>query len=195
MLRPLPLFDPPLPTSSLEEVLKELGNCTRCKLSRSRHCIVFGQGRQHARMLLIGEAPGENEDMTGMPFSGRAGRLLTELLEEVDIDRQLQCYIANIVKCRPPKNRKPEEEEIQACRPFLEKQIRSVNPEVIVALGGYAAQWLLGGTQPITKIRGKIWSYRGIKVIPTFHPAYLLRSPEETKKVLDDLRLAKEQLL
>lgn len=190
MARSLPLFDLPEPKLTLIEIREELGDCERCKLFRYRKHIVFGQGNPNAKLLFVGEAPGEEEDNSGVAFCGRAGRLLTDLLSEVGLSRE-EVYIANCLKCRPPGNRKPEPDELIECRPFLESQIRAIRPQVIVALGGFAAQNLLGGNPSISKIRGQIWSHAHAKVVPTFHPAYILRSPDETKKVIEDFKLAR----
>jgi len=139
--------------------------------------------------MLIGEAPGEREDETGFPFVGRAGDLLTESLLEMKITRS-EVYIANCVKCRPPENRQPEDDEVLACRPFLEMQILSIQPKIIVAFGKYAAQWLLGEIPSISKVRGRVWRSRYGSVIPTFHPAHILRNPQEAGKLRRDLSMA-----
>ena len=188
-MRPLPLFDTPEPKKTLPLIRKELGECRRCKLCTTRKNIVFGHGNSLAKLMLIGEAPGEREDETGFPFVGRAGDLLTESLLEMKITRS-EVYIANCVKCRPPENRQPEDDEVLACRPFLEMQILSIQPKIIVAFGKYAAQWLLGEIPSISKVRGRVWRSRYGSVIPTFHPAHILRNPQEAGKLRRDLSMA-----
>ncbi|MDQ1238903.1 MAG: uracil-DNA glycosylase [Thermodesulfobacteriota bacterium] len=165
-------------TLSLERVRKELGDCTRCGLSQTRNHIVFGEGNPHAGVMFIGEGPGAEEDREGRPFVGRAGALLTKMVGAMGLSRS-DVYIANIVKCRPPRNRDPEAEEIAACLPFLELQVRSVNPKVVVALGRIAAGTLLQTTESIGKIRGTFYLRNGIKVMPTYHPSFLLRKEQE----------------
>ncbi len=184
-----------LPTSTratrryvtLEDVRAELGNCTRCKLHRTRRTIVFGEGNSKARLMLIGEGPGYDEDIQGKPFVGRAGQLLTKILEAIQLRRE-EVYIANIVKCRPPQNRNPEPDEIECCHPFLLKQIRAIRPQVICALGTFAAQTLLRTNEKITSLRGRFFDFNGIKLIPTFHPAFLLRNPERKREVWEDVK-------
>ncbi len=191
MPRYLPLFDGPGPKKTLIQIRTDLGDCRRCKLAETRKNIVFGQGHPYTKLMLIGEAPGEREDETGIAFVGRAGELLTSLLHELRIERT-EVYIANCLKCRPPMNRQPEEDEVMACRPFLEAQIRSLNPRVIVAFGKYAAQWLIGEIPSITKARGRVWHTRYGLVVPTYHPAHLLRNPQETWRVREDLKMAQD---
>jgi DNA polymerase len=177
---------------TLEEVRAVLGECTRCRLSQGRTQIVFGVGNPHAKLLFIGEGPGEQEDLRGIPFCGRAGDLLTSMIEKgLGISRG-EVYICNIVKCRPPQNRTPLPDEVAACRPFLDGQIEAIGPRVIVALGKPAASLLLGRDVAITKIRGTWHSYRGIPVMPTFHPAFVLRqyTPENRRLVWEDLKAA-----
>jgi DNA polymerase len=171
----------------LETVRSELGECTRCKLHRTRTNIVFGVGNPSARLMFVGEAPGEDEDLKGEPFVGKAGQLLTKMIEAMGLRRE-DVYICNTVKCRPPNNRNPEPDELDACEPFLKGQLASVKPEVIVTLGKFAAQALLREQAPISRLRGVWREYEGIPVMPTFHPAYLLRSPQEKGKVWDDLQ-------
>ncbi|MDQ7784416.1 MAG: uracil-DNA glycosylase [Desulfomonilaceae bacterium] len=158
----------------LQAVREELGECTRCPLHRGRTHIVFGEGAPDARVLFIGEGPGADEDREGKPFVGRAGRLLTKMIEAMGCDRS-DVYIANVVKCRPPGNRDPEPHEREACVSFLEAQIKAVNPEVIVTLGRIAANVLLNTKEPLGKIRGTFQDWNGIPVMPTYHPSYLLR--------------------
>ena len=174
-----------LPT--LDEVRAEMGECTRCKLHKGRHNIVFGVGNPRARLMFVGEAPGEDEDLQGFPFVGKAGQLLTRMIEAMGLQRD-DVYICNTVKCRPPNNRNPEPDELESCEPFLKGQLAAVKPEVIVTLGKFAAQALLRDQTPISRMRGHFREYQGIPVMPTFHPAYLLRSPNEKGKVWDDLK-------
>ncbi len=184
-----------LPTSTratrryvtLEDVRAELGNCTRCKLHRTRRTIVFGEGNSKARLMLIGEGPGYDEDIQGKPFVGRAGQLLTKILEAIQLRRE-EVYIANIVKCRPPQNRNPEPDEIECCHPFLLRQIQAVRPQVICALGTFAAQTLLRTTEKITSLRGRFFDFGEAKLIPTFHPAFLLRNPDRKRDVWEDVK-------
>src|SRR5467141_327694 len=177
----------------LDAVRTELGECTRSKLHKGRHNIVFGVGNPRARLMFVGEAPGEDEDLQGFPFVGKAGQLLTKMIEAMGLRRQ-DVYICNTVKCRPPNNRNPEPDELAACEPFLKAQLAAVKPEVIVTLGKFAAQALLREQTPITRLRGQWREYEGIPVMPTFHPAYLLRSPQEKVKVWEDLQSAMKKL-
>jgi len=177
---------------SLEAVRAELGDCRRCALCEGRSTIVFGDGHPDADLLFIGEGPGEQEDRQGLPFVGRAGELLTQMIEKgIGIPRR-EVYICNIVKCRPPHNRNPLPPEVSACRPFLDGQIRAVAPKVIVTLGKPAASLLLGRDIPITRVRGTWHEYRGIPLMPTLHPAYVLRqyTPENRRAVWEDLKAA-----
>lgn len=171
----------------------ELGECTRCKLAGTRTHVVFGVGSPAAELMFVGEGPGADEDQQGEPFVGKAGQLLTKMIEAMGFRRE-DVYIANVVKCRPPGNRNPEPDELAACEPFLRAQIAAISPKVIVALGKFAAQTLLRDTTPISKLRGRWSSYEGVKLMPTFHPAYLLRSPEEKKKAWEDLQLVMKEL-
>jgi DNA polymerase len=172
-----------------------LAGCTRCKLSGSRSTIVFGSGSPRARLMVIGEGPGEEEDRQGKPFVGRAGQLLTRMLESVGFDRERDCYIANVVKCRPERNRNPEPDEVAACRPFLEAQIQALRPAVILALGNFAAQTLLGSRDGITRLRGRAYDRDGAVLVPTYHPAFLLRNPgpQYRRQAWDDLKLARRE--
>ena len=188
---PTPTQNVKLPT--LESVRADLGDCTRCKLHKGRHNIVFGVGNPRARLMFLGEAPGEDEDLQGFPFVGKAGQLLTKMIEAMGLERG-DVYIANTVKCRPPNNRNPEPDELESCEPFLKGQLAAVRPEVIVTLGKFAAQSLLRDATPITRLRGQWRQYEGIPVIPTFHPAYLLRSPGEKGKVWEDLKQVMKKL-
>jgi uracil-DNA glycosylase family 4 len=172
----------------LAAVRAELGDCHRCPLAAGRTTLVFGVGDPRAELMFVGEGPGADEDLQGEPFVGKAGQLLTRMIEAMGYRRE-QVYIANVVKCRPPGNRNPEPAEIEACEPFLRRQIEAVSPRVIVALGKFAAHTLLRSTIPITRLRG-LWSeYQGVRLMPTFHPAYLLRSPHEKVKAWEDLKL------
>ena len=177
----------------LDAVRTELGECTRCKLHKTRTNIVFGVGNPEARLMFVGEAPGEDEDLQGFPFVGKAGQLLTKMIEAMGLRRE-DVYICNTVKCRPPNNRNPEPDELLACEPFLKGQLGAVKPEAIVTLGKFAAQSLLRESTPITRLRGQWREYEGIPVMPTFHPAYLLRSPAEKGKVWDDLKQVMKKL-
>jgi uracil-DNA glycosylase len=177
---------------TLEDIRADLGDCMRCKLCKSRTQIVFGQGDPQAKLLFIGEGPGQEEDLAGEPFVGAAGQLLTRIIEAIQLKREA-VYIANVVKCRPPSNRVPEPDEIAACRPFLQRQIAAIRPQFICTLGACAAQTLLDTTEPISKLRGQFYDYGGCRVMPTFHPAYLLRNPEKKRDVWEDMkRLMKE---
>jgi uracil-DNA glycosylase len=166
---------------------KEIGDCRRCRLCEKRTQIVFGVGDPGARLLFVGEGPGRDEDAQGIPFVGRAGQLLTDIIRAMGLTRE-QVYIANVVKCRPPENRTPEPDEIESCLGFLESQIEIISPSVIVCLGAVAAQALVDATGGITKMRGNLREYRGIPVMPTFHPAYLLRNPAAKKDVWADMK-------
>jgi DNA polymerase len=172
----------------LEAVRAELGECTRCKLHPTRKQIVFGVGNPRAELVFVGEAPGADEDEQGEPFVGRAGQLLTKIIQAMGMQRE-DVYICNILKCRPPNNRTPETDEILACSPFLLQQLRAIGPKFICALGGPAAQTLLQTKEGITKLRGRFHDYHGIPLLPTFHPAYLLRNPAEKKTVWEDMKL------
>lgn len=167
----------------------EIGpDCTRCKLcTLGRRQVVFGVGNPKARLMFVGEAPGEDEDKQGEPFVGRAGQLLTKIIEAIGLSRD-QVYIANVIKCRPPGNRNPEPDEVATCEPYLFRQIDVIQPRAIVPLGKFAAQSLLKTTEPITRLRGREFSYRGATLIPTFHPAFLLRNPAAKRDVWEDMK-------
>jgi DNA polymerase len=182
-----------IPGETLEAILADMGNCQRCKLAPTRTNLVFGAGNPKAGVMFVGEAPGADEDEQGLPFVGRAGRLLTLIIESIGIRRE-DVFICNILKCRPPQNRNPEADEIAACEGFLFRQIAAVQPKVIVALGSFGAQTLLKTTETIGKLRGRLTNYRGVKLIATYHPAYLLRSPLEKRKVWEDMRIVREYL-
>jgi len=181
-------------TMTLEAIREEIGDCTRCKLHPGRKNIVFGEGNSKASIVFVGEGPGFEEDQQGRPFVGEAGELLTKIIESGMKLKREDVYICNIVKCRPPGNRNPEPDEVESCIGFVKSQIRSINPKVIVTLGNVPTQNLLGTKQGITKIRGTWQSYEGIPLMPTFHPAYLLRSPGEKGKVWQDIKLVLEKL-
>jgi uracil-DNA glycosylase len=179
---------------TLPVIRTDLGDCTRCKLhALGRRQIVFGVGSPHAALMFIGEAPGRDEDIQGVPFVGRAGQLLTKMIEAIGLRRD-DVYIANVIKCRPPENRNPEPDEVATCEPFLFRQVGAINPTVIVALGTFAAQALLKTQESISRLRGRVYKYGGAQLIPTFHPAYLLRSPERKRDAWDDLRKAQTLL-
>jgi len=179
---------------TLEELRAEIGDCQRCKLCSGRTHIVFGVGNPRAELMFIGEGPGRDEDLKGEPFVGRAGQLLTEIITKGMKMRREDVYIANVVKCRPPENRNPEPDEIAACEPFLVKQIELVQPHVIVALGTFAAQTLLKSKTPISRLRGVWHTYQGIKLMPTLHPAYLLRNPQDKRLVWQDIQAVLREL-
>ena len=179
----------PQALESLDHIKTDIGAaCTRCKLcTLGRSQIVFGVGNPRARLMFVGEAPGEDEDKKGEPFVGRAGQLLTKIIEAIGMTRD-QVYIANVIKCRPPGNRNPEPDEVAACEPFLFRQIDVIQPKVIVPLGKFATQSLLKTVDPITRLRGRQFEYRGAVLIPTFHPAYLLRNPSAKREVWEDMK-------
>jgi len=180
---------------ALAAVRADIGDCTRCKLhTMGRTQVVFGVGNPDADLMFVGEAPGADEDIKGIPFVGRAGQLLTDIIEKgLQIPRQ-DVYIANVIKCRPPGNRNPEPDEVETCEPFLFQQIDIIKPKVIVALGKFGAQTLLRTLEPISRLRGRVYDYRGAKLIPTFHPAYLLRNPSSKREVWEDMKLVRELL-
>jgi DNA polymerase len=185
---------PPVATSSLlslESICENLQGCQRCKLHSGRTHIVFGAGNPHADLIFIGEGPGYHEDRQGEPFVGQAGELLTRILAAINLRRD-EVYITNIVKCRPPNNRNPEPDEIAACEPFLHQQIQVIQPKIICALGACAAQTLLQTTTPISRLRGRFYDYHGIRLMPTYHPAYLLRNPQDKRLVWHDIQLVQQ---
>jgi uracil-DNA glycosylase len=179
-------------SAELLALRERLGECARCKLSGGRTNLVFGTGNPCAELMFVGEGPGADEDLQGEPFVGKAGQLLNKMIEAMGFRRE-DVYIANVVKCRPPGNRDPEPDEIEACEPFLKAQIAGVKPKVIVALGRFAVQTLLRDATPISRQRGRWREYEGVKLMPTFHPAYLLRNPAEKRKAWDDLRLVMKE--
>jgi DNA polymerase len=172
----------------LHLIRTDIGDCTRCKLHRlGRRQVVFGVGNPSADLMFVGEAPGADEDVQGIPFVGRAGQLLTKIIEAIALKRD-DVYIANVIKCRPPDNRNPDPDEVDTCEPFLFQQIDAVRPRVIVALGTFAAKTLLKTQDPISRLRGRVYDFRGAKLIPTFHPAFLLRSPDRKRDVWEDMK-------
>jgi DNA polymerase len=185
---------PPMPhKETLEDIRADIGDCKRCKLCRSRTHIVFGSGNPNARLVFVGEGPGYDEDQQGEPFVGAAGQLLTRIIQAIRMKRE-DVYICNIVKCRPPGNRVPEPDEVRTCLPFLERQIAAVAPEMICALGATAARTLLDTEAPISRLRGRIHDFNGTKLLPTYHPAYLLRNPEKKRDVWDDMKLLMREM-
>jgi len=179
--------------AALQLIRDEMGDCTRCPLHSGRNKLVFGDGSASARLMFVGEGPGADEDAQGLPFVGRAGQLLNNMIAAMGLKRE-EVYIANVVKCRPPGNRVPEPEEGATCSPFLFRQIDVVRPEVLVALGATAATYLLGHRQPLAGLRGRVHSVRGTKLIVTYHPAYLLRDPRQKKEAWADLQIAMREL-
>lgn len=173
----------------LKRLKKEIGDCRLCRLSEKRTNIVFGEGNPEAALMFIGEGPGEEEDLQARPFVGRAGQLLTRLITKMGFKRE-DVYIANIVKCRPPNNRRPREDEIRACLPFLKRQIEIISPTVIMTLGDVATRALLGDIGNISRVRGKVYPYNSIRVVPTFHPSYLLRNPNAKWLTWSDAQVA-----
>jgi len=181
-------------TESLDGVQTDLGECTRCKLHKTRNTIVFGSGNPQAEVVFVGEGPGADEDAQGLPFVGRAGQLLTDMINNsaqrmsVPLRRE-NCYICNVVKCRPPANRVPERDEIEACSPFLLRQIQAIHPRAVVALGATAARSLLGRNEPMHRMRGQWFDFQGAKLLVTFHPSYLLRDPTKKKEAWEDMQI------
>jgi len=188
-----PDSEPVTESADLEGLAKSLRNCARCRLSEKRKTVVFGEGAPDARVMFIGEGPGAEEDRTGRPFVGQAGRLLDRMVVAMGFQRG-QTYIANVVKCRPPGNRDPKEDEIAACSEFLDRQIELIRPDVIVALGRFAANRLTGTDKPLGALRGRWSHYKGVPLLATYHPAYLLRTPKDKRKVWQDLKLVLAKL-
>ncbi len=189
---------PPVPGvagETLEAIRLDVGDlCCRCKLhALGRSRTVFGAGNPRAGLMFVGEAPGADEDRMGEPFVGRAGQLLTKIIEAIELRRE-DVYIANVIKCRPPDNRNPEQDEVDTCEPFLFRQIDAIEPRVIVTLGTFATRALLRTLEPISRLRGRVFDYRGSKIVPTFHPAYLLRNPASKRDVWEDMKLVKSIL-
>jgi len=177
----------------LKKISQEMAGCQLCQLSKTRQNLVFGEGNPNAQIVFVGEAPGADEDQQGLPFVGKAGQLLTKIIEAMGIKRR-DVYICNILKCRPPGNRNPLPEEISFCEPFLKKQLQAISPKVICALGKFAAQTLLRTDISISLLRGRFHSYEGIKLMPTYHPAYLLRSPSAKKPVWEDVQMIMKEI-
>jgi uracil-DNA glycosylase family 4 len=177
---------------SLDNIRQELGECTRCRLHEGRNHVVFGEGDPHAALVFVGEGPGREEDLQGKPFVGRAGELLTRIIESIELTRE-EVYIANIVKCRPPQNRDPKPDEIQTCLPFLIRQLEAIKPRIICCLGTFAAQTLLGTEERISSLRGHFHPYKGAKLMPTYHPAFLLRNPQFKKDVWEDMKMIRKE--
>lgn len=178
----------------LEELRSNIGDCQRCKLGKTRTKLVFGVGNPDARIVFVGEGPGRDEDIQGEPFVGRAGQLLTDIITKGMKMKREDVYICNVVKCRPPENRNPEPDEVDACEGFLIKQLEVIRPEIVVALGTFAAKILLKTDLPISKLRGRFHDYKGIQVMPTFHPSYLLRNPEKKKETWEDIKMVMARL-
>lgn len=196
VVEPVPFLSALTPAAKDEAMISirnEIGDCTRCKLSMGRNKIVFGDGDPNARLMFVGEGPGADEDAQGVPFVGRAGQLLNNMITAMGLKRE-QVYIANVVKCRPPGNRVPEPDEAHTCMQFLHQQIEVVRPEVLVALGSTAATYLLAAKASLSSLRGRIHSYRGAKLIVTYHPAFLLRDPRQKKEAWRDLQMAMAEL-
>lgn len=187
------VVEPLAAAQRLEQVRAELGDCTRCKLHTSRTNLVYGVGNPDADLMFVGEAPGRDEDAQGIPFVGRAGQLLTKIIEAIDLRRD-DVYIANVIKCRPPNNRNPEPDEVMTCEPFLFGQVDAIGPKVVVALGAFAVRTLLRSDESISRLRGRVFDYRGAKLVPTFHPAYLLRSPDKKRDVWEDMKRVRAML-
>jgi DNA polymerase len=178
---------------TLESIRTDIGNCKRCTLCQKRTNIVFGAGDPKARLVFVGEGPGYEEDKSGEPFVGAAGKLLTKIIEAINLTRE-KVYICNIIKCRPPGNRNPMPDEIKTCFPFLKRQLLVIKPDFICALGTFAAQTLLETKQPISRLRGHFHDYMGIKVMPTYHPAYLLRNANKKREVWEDMKVLMKEM-
>jgi uracil-DNA glycosylase len=201
--RPLPIKPPSgpslfeevekVPDDTLPRIREDLGECTRCKLHKGRHKLVFGDGSAQAQLVFVGEGPGADEDAQGLPFVGRAGKLLTQMIEAMGLQRK-DVYICNVVKCRPPQNRAPEPDEVETCSPYLFRQIDVINPKVVVCLGAVAAKTLLETTRGISHFRGQWQEWRGRKLMATYHPAYLLRNPPAKADVWKDLQKVMAEL-
>lgn len=172
---------------TLEKIRLDLGDCHRCHLGGTRTNLVFGVGNEKSEIVFVGEAPGRDEDLTGEPFVGEAGQLLTKIIQAMGFSRE-EVYICNVLKCRPPNNRNPQTEEIEACQPFLLRQLQAISPKIVIALGTFAAQALLQTRVPISQLRGQIHDYHGIPLMPTFHPAFLLRNPAKKREVWEDMK-------
>lgn len=184
---------PPASEDDLTNIHKELADCTRCRLGKTRTHLVFGTGNNNADLVFVGEAPGRDEDLQGEPFVGKAGQLLTRIIEAINLKRE-DVYICNVLKCRPPQNRNPLPEEIESCEPFLVRQIMTIKPKVICALGKFAAQTLLKSEAPISTLRGRFQNYHGVPLMPTYHPAFLLRNPGMKREVWEDVQMIQKVL-
>lgn len=191
---PRPARDTTAVEAALAAIRDDIGDCKRCRLCEGRTKIVFGQGSASAELMFVGEAPGADEDASGLAFVGRAGQLLTDMVEKGMKMSRADVFIANVIKCRPPGNRPPENDEVSTCRPFLEAQIRAIRPRAIVALGATAGKFMAQSGDPISRLRGRFSSWDGIPVMPTYHPAYLLRNPAAKKEVWADLKLVMDVL-
>jgi DNA polymerase len=178
---------------TLQEIEDELGDCQRCQLAGSRTRIVFGSGSPDADLMFVGEAPGSDEDRQGVPFVGRAGQLLTKIIESIDLTRE-DVYICNVLKCRPPGNRNPEPTEVETCSPFLRQQLLSIRPKLVCCLGTFAAQTMIGSKTPISQLRGRFHDVDGVRFIATFHPAYLLRDASKKREVWEDMKKIRNEL-
>jgi DNA polymerase len=178
---------------TLSQLKKEVLACEKCALCRTRKNVIFGEGNLQADLMFVGEAPGRDEDIKGRPFVGKAGRLLTKIIEAIGLTRE-DVFIGNVLKCRPPDNRNPLPEEIMKCSPYLIEQIKLIQPKVICALGKFAAQTLLNTEKPISRLRGTFYDYHGVKLMPTYHPAYLLRNAHGKKDVWEDMKLIAKEL-
>jgi uracil-DNA glycosylase len=196
----LDIVDPGSPTAEaavappeLDELAAVAHDCTKCRLAKTRTQVVWGTGNPNADLMFIGEAPGRDEDLQGKPFVGRAGQLLTDIIKAMKLTRD-DVYIANVIKCRPPENRNPEPDELDECRPFIRRQIELIKPKVIVTLGKFAMQSLTGKAHAVSAARGQWTEYEGVKVMPTFHPAYLLRTPSAKKDVWNDMKKVMAEL-
>lgn len=183
----------PVQGETLAQIREDLGDCTRCRLHSGRRSIVFGAGSPEADLMFVGEGPGYDEDVQGLPFVGKAGQLLTKIIEAIELTRE-EVYIANIVKCRPPENRDPEPDEIATCRAFVERQIRAVRPKVICTLGRIAAQALLSTDRPLRDLRGRTFELADAWLVPTYHPAFLLRNPEKKRECWEDMKRVRQLL-
>jgi DNA polymerase len=174
-------------SETLTEIRTDLGDCQRCRLAAARTKIVFGEGDPSAKLVFVGEGPGRDEDLQGLPFVGAAGQLLTKIIAAMNLTRE-QVYICNIIKCRPPQNRDPQPDEIETCIPFLLRQLAAIRPLFVCALGKFATQTLLGADTPISRLRGRFHEVNGLRIMPTYHPAYLLRNPEQKRAVWEDMQ-------
>ena len=198
-VRSMSLFEPSTPPpvvraqETLEQIREDLGDCHRCRLATGRHTIVFGQGDPHAKLVFVGEGPGADEDAQGLPFVGRAGQLLNRMIQFIGMKRE-EVYICNVVKCRPPGNRTPLPDEIEACSPFLYRQIEAIKPRLVCCLGAPAVRTVLGIKEGITKIRGQFYDLKGTKALATVHPAYILRNPREEKILREDFEKIRDFL-